>query len=130
MRQQSFRSRKLLDDRSEPSETGSRYFLHGDAFHKISRGQAAARASKAACRQHMVRAGCIIAKGLRAPIAEENTPGAIEAVSVFDRCAGQAQVFRREAINEPDSVREAAGNEDRAVFRERAPRGVGLGKLR
>jgi hypothetical protein len=33
----------------------------------------------------MVRAGCIIAEGLRAPVAAKNASGAIEAVGVFGR---------------------------------------------
>ncbi len=126
MRQQPLGFSKLLDDRCEPRAAGSRYFLHADAFHKISRGEATARTRDAACRQHVICAGGIIAEGLRAPIAQKNAAGVFKAIRAFNCRSAQGQMFRRKAVDKSRRVCKRARDEHAAIFREGAPSRIRL----
>src|ERR1700733_15878787 len=78
----------------------------------------------------MVCASGVIAERLRAPIAQENASRGIETISEAAGDAGQAQVLRRESIDESCGGRKIAGDENRAVSCERSPRGIRFRKLR
>ena len=119
VRSEPFRARKFLDHRREASHARARHFLHADAFHEIGDGKAAARARHAARRQHVIRAAGVIAERLRAPIAEENAAGGVDAVeqAVSRRRAGSnapARSDSRSARPPRDSARRAPRHFSRA----------------
>ena len=123
--------------RANSSTTGARrpnacarYFLHADAFHEIGDGKAAARARHSAGRQHVVRAAGVIAERLRAPIAEENASGGVNAVERGLRLARQAQMFGRKEIHEARPPRRDCGRPAPRHFGERAPREIRLREAR
>ncbi len=80
MRVEAFGAGKFGGDRREPRESTVGNFLHADALHEIGDGKAAARARDASGGKHVIGAAGVVAESLRAPVAEENASGGIDAI--------------------------------------------------
>ena len=106
------------------AKPAARNFLHADALHKIGDRKAAARAGHAAGGQHMIGAAGVVAERLRAPVAEENASGGVDAIEQAARDAGQSEMLGRKKIDEANGVREIARDKHRAAFGKRAAREI------
>ena len=77
---EAFGSGEFGGDRRETAKARARNFLHADALHEIGDGKAAARAGDAAGGQDVIGAAGVVAERLRAPVAEENASGGVDAI--------------------------------------------------
>ena len=75
VRGQSFGARERHDRRRQPREARRRHALHRHHAHEVGRAQAAAEARGAGGRQHVVRAGRVVAGRLRGVRADEDGAG-------------------------------------------------------
>jgi hypothetical protein len=114
MREQAFRFGESFGRVRKTQKTSTRNVLHGDAFYKIRGRKTAAAARPTRGRQYVIAAGNVIAERLSGPRTKENRAGRANLLKKLGRAPREAEVFRREAIDEIASVLERVRNEDSA----------------
>src|SRR5215831_18027998 len=97
---QAFRACQYFRSASESGQAFPRNLLHVEAFYKIAGGKAASPAGPTGRRQHVIAAGDVVAQRLGAPGPQENRAGRGNSPKQGGFTRGQAQVLRREAVDE------------------------------
>ena len=116
MCRQSFGFGETFDRWGNLSQSFGRELLHGNHLHEIHHTQTSAKSRLPCSRQHVVRTGGIIARGLRRVVAYEDRTRIVNERQVL---RADRDVFRCEAIRPLSRLFARCGNQDRSAATHR-----------